>query len=72
MGHFCFTSMLENPGKFWKNQGKIREFDSGNPVGTLFVGQYAEYIFNQDPKVRKKTQAIRDVSLTTGGGGLPF
>ncbi len=27
--------MLENPGKFWKNHGKIREFDSGNPVGTL-------------------------------------
>ncbi len=25
-----------NAGKFWKNNGKIREFDSGNPVGTLF------------------------------------
>ncbi len=34
-------SMLENPGKFWKNHGKIGEFDSGNPVGTLnlFVAQ---------------------------------
>ena len=37
MGHFCFTSLLENPGKFWKNHGKIREFDSGNPVGTLMI-----------------------------------
>ena len=35
MGHFCFTSMLENPGKFGKNHGKIREFDSENLVGTL-------------------------------------
>ncbi len=24
-----------NAGKLWKNHGKIRQFDSGNPVGTL-------------------------------------
>ncbi len=31
--------MLEIPAKFWKNHGKIREFDPGNPVGTLLCGQ---------------------------------
>ena len=27
-------------GKFWKNHGKIREFDSGNLVGTLVMKLY--------------------------------
>ncbi len=36
MGHFCITSMLEKPGTFL-NHGNIREFDSGNLVGTLIT-----------------------------------